>query len=410
MRNLLFSTLALLLLMTACRKEEFQQPPHGEPVPYTDTARYDLPTLLGMSGYKLFNAAWQKSTVNTRLAKEGKNMRFTIMAPDDAAMTAAGYTREVIAAATTAHLDSLVCFHIITEYIDTTALRGQLGSVRRTTMLKDAVLIESIVKPGSSVPMMEHYTYKQFLGMTADGSLLVNGKNTGKHTPLYATNGIIWPVNQLLKRPTESTLDFLRRDPRFTIFAALIQQTNDIWETEGMGYFPRTSFSGLGPTGGNEISSNAFFAPTDEAFKKAGFNSVEDLMALNARSMPYLDWDYFEMINGFVTDSLLAFHEWGRMYTPTEPAYGAGYGAPAMFFSNDLDNRIIGKFDLTTSSGGRVPPYTMPLNFGNSGGKITVQVKGSSHPGAAIEEADIMTFQGPVHVMENLILSDKVKY
>lgn len=409
-QHLLYTLLFVLTLAAACRKAEFQQPLHGEPVPYNDTARYDLKSLLGMSSHKLFNAAWQKSNLNALLAKEGNGMRFTILAPDDAAMTAAGYTSEAIAAAPASALDSMLAFHVLPEYLDTAVLRGQKGSVRRKTILHHNMLLEEAVSPGSSVPAMQPYTYKQFIALAADGGLLINGKNTGKHTPMYATNGIIWPVNQLLQRPVESVIDFLRRDPRFTIFTALIQLTNEVWEMESMGYFPRTSYNDLGLVDGLTVRSSAFFAPTDAAFQKAGFNSAADLMTLNARSMPYLDWDYFQMVNGFVTDSLLAYHNWGRMYTPTEPSYGGGTPAAAMFYSNDLDNRIIGNFELTSSGGGRVPPYPMTLDFGNSGGRITVKVKGSNRPAAAIEEADINTFQGPVHVVDNLILSDKVKY
>lgn len=410
MRSIIFCTLACWLLTVACRKEEFQQPPHGGPVPYNDTARYELKSLLGMTGHKLFYAAWQKSNLNTILAAQGAAMRYTILAPDDAAMTAAGYTNAAIAAAPVEELDSLLCFHVIPEYVDTLALRGQRGSVRRKTMLQDNTLVEYLNGVGSNVPFIKPYTYKQFLALGKDGGLLVNGRNTGKGQPMYATNGIIWPVNQLLKRPTESMLDIIRRDPRLSIFAELLQRTDEIWQTESMGYYERGNFKGLGLVNGTEVVSDGFFAPTNDAFKRAGFNSVDDLMALNSRSMPYFNWDTFEMVNGFVTDSLLAYHAWGRMYTPVG-AFGTGNRSVAMFYSNDLDNNIIGDYDLTSSNGGNLPPYPMTLEFGvSTAGQITVKVKGSNHPAASITEADINTFQGPLHLVDNLILSNKVQY
>jgi hypothetical protein len=133
-------------------------------------------------------------------------------------------------------------------------------------------------------------------------------------------------------------------------------------------------------------------------------------MVLNSRSMPYLNWDTFEMVNGFVTDSLLAYHAWGRMYTP-KGAFGTGNRSVAMFYSNDLDNSIIGNYDLTSSNGGNLPPYPMTLEFGvGTAGQITVKVKGSTHPAATVTEADINTFQGPLHLVDNLILSNKVQY
>lgn len=409
MRSLIFCTLAVLL-MVACRKEEFQQPPHGESVPYDDTARLKVTDLLANSPYKLFYTAWKESNMDTFMSKQFSNLRYTMLVPDDAAMTAAGYTSDVIASTDPKLLDTLIRFHIVTAYVDSSVIRTQAGSVRYKSLLQDAVLVEQLNATESNVTYPKPYTYKQFLALAADGALLVNGKNVGKGTRLFATNGIIWPVNQVLQRPTETVMDMMRRDPRFSIFVELEHQVDSIWKEVSMELFERIGFRSLQLMNGNSIESGGFFAPTNEAFKKAGFNSVEDLMALNARSMPYMDWDYFEIRNGFVTDSLLNYHIWGRMYAPTGP-WGSGYASPAMFWSNDLDNNIIGNYLLNGGALGSVPSYYMSLDFGTNGaGQQTVKVKGSTRPAATIGEADLNTFQGPVHAMDNLILSDKVQF
>lgn len=410
MRRMIICTLAVALLAVSCRKEEFQQVPHGEPVPYTDTARYDLTTLLGMTSHTLFNAAWKKSHLPAEMKAQGIGVRFTIFAPDDAAMKAAGFDAAAIDASTTEQLDTLLRFHIIPEQLDTLALRQQNGSVRHNTLLKDPVLMEDLNGLGSNVTYPVPYTYRHFTAMKADGSLLVNGKNAGKATPYYATNGVIWPLNQVLQRPRENVIDFLRRDPRFSIFTALYDQTDAIWKEASMEFFERYTYQRLSPYNGVTIYADGFFAPTNEAFRKAGFNSAEDLMQLNARSMPYFDWDIFEMRNGFVTDSLLAYHTWGRMYAPSGN-WGPGAISVAVFYSNDLTNSVLAGFDLNSISGGVSSPYTMPLEFGtNNTGQTTIKVKGSSHTPVPITESDINTYQGPVHVMDQLILSNKVQF
>jgi uncharacterized surface protein with fasciclin (FAS1) repeats len=252
--------------------------------------------------------------------------------------------------------------------------------------------------------------------MAADGSLMVNGKSTGPVTAMYATNGVIYHVNHIIQRPTQSIMEFLLSDSRFSIFNDLYRKTDSIWQEVGMGYISRGNSLNyftlyMDFYGDGFVPSNSFFAPTNEAFKNAGFNSVDDLMALNERSMPYFDWDYYQVVNGFVTDSLLDYHGWGRMYAPANSGETKGSPASAVFFSNDLDNSIIGNYDLSAGVYYEVDTYKMTLDYGvNAAGQRTVKVKGSSKPAAAIVEADIYTFQGPVHVVNNLILSDKVAY
>ncbi|WP_160715377.1 fasciclin domain-containing protein [Chitinophaga solisilvae] len=410
MRRIIFYTLALAGVLTACRKTEFQRPPVGVPVPYTDTATSDFNTLLAQSTQKLFYAAWQKSHIDSLLKTEGNGIRFTVLAPDDAAMTAAGFTADKIATAKVTDLDSLMLFHVIPVYIDSAILLGQQGNVRHKSLLRDRTIKEMVTRPGSAVSFPEAYTYKLYLGVAPDRSLLINGKKSGRITPIYARNGIIYPISQPLVRPGKLMIDIIDTDPRFTILSGLLKAMDSTWEAVSYGWFERQQHQALRMYPGNIVAGNAFFAPTNEAFKKAGFNSVEDLMTLNARSMPYLDEEWGEMRNGlFVTDSLLAYSSWGRMYAP-RTSIGAGSGVPAMFWSNDLNDAMLSTFALVTSGDNSVPVYLMPFGFGMNGTQITLKVKGSSHPAANIVEADIPTLQGPLHAVDNLILGDKVEF
>ncbi len=409
MRTTIFNILAVtLLLVSACRKEEFQQVPHGEPVPHTDTARHDLQTLLGMSQHKLFYAAWQKSHMNELMASKEASVRYTILAPDDAAMQAAGLDAAGIDAQTPEQLDSLLCYHVIDEKLDTLALHTQKGNVRKKSLLYHSSLMEDLNSLGSNVTYPVPYNYRLFIGMTG-GNLFVNGKNVGNAHPAYATNGVIWPVNSVFQRPVENVIDLLKRDTRFSMLAALLHQTDSIWLEVSMGYFERHYFMKLSPGQyDNLIRSEAFFAPTNEAFHNAGFNTVDDLMKLNARSMPFFDENTFQMVNGFVTDTLLNYHVWGRMWAPTG-IWGNGPESEAVFYSNELNNNILSGFALNVGDGS-VKPYMMPLDFAVTGdGKISLRPKGATHEPAVITEADINTFQGPVHVVDHLLIPQHLR-
>jgi uncharacterized surface protein with fasciclin (FAS1) repeats len=398
----------MLLFLAACRKEEFQQAPHGEPIPYTDTVRHDLQSLLGMTQNKLFYAAWQKSHMNELIASQSASVRYTILAPDDAAMQAAGLDAAGIAAQSPEQLDSLLRYHVIDEQLDTLTLRMQKGNVRRKSLLYHPSLMENINSLGSNVTTPTPYNYRLFIGMKG-GNLLVNGKIAGNAHPSYATNGLIWPVNRVLLRPSENIKDLLQRDPRFSMLAALLHQTDSIWQEVSMGAFERRYFVKLTPGQyDNVITSEAFFAPTNEAFHHAGFNTVDDLMKLNARSMPFVDWDNAIMVNGFVTDTLLNYNVWGRMWAPTG-TWGTGPESSAVFYSNELNNNVLSGFALNGTDGA-IPPYIMPLDFSVTGdGKISLRPKGSTHEPAVITEADINTFQGPVHVIDHLLIPQHLR-
>ncbi|MCK7554182.1 fasciclin domain-containing protein [Chitinophaga sedimenti] len=408
MKRLIICALALLTLAVACKKEEFQQAPYGEKVPFADTAKYDLKVLIGASAtHKLFYAAWQRSHADSVLHSRGI-AGFTVLAPDDAAMRAAGYDEAAIAGAVVTDIDSLVLFHILGVKIDSMAVAPLNMSTGMNTVLTHATLKEYLLNVGSSVPGYKPLRFRQFLSIN-NGRLFLNGKDAGNAQPLQATNGTVWPINHVTKKPKEHIIDLLARDPRFSIFYELVRRTNEEWPILSEYMYERGYFNPLYPGQYNEIGNDMFFAPTNEAFANAGFNTFDDLWALNERSMPYFDWDWFEMRNNFVSDSLLAYHMLGRYYAPSG-SWGPGRAMPAVLFGTDLKNDLLKDYAVNAREPySNIPPFIIPLDFGSEGGQVTVKVKGADKPAAKIIEADIMTYEGPVHVVDHLLLSDKVQ-
>lgn len=394
----------LLILAAACRKKEFQQPPHGEPVPYSDTARYDVSGLLQASSHRLFAAAWKRSHMDAFLAAQPSSIRYTILAADDAAMSAAGFNEAGIAASTPEALDTLLRFHVLEEQLDTLALRTQERNTRKKTLLVHGELMEMLSDVGS-IERLRPYVYKHWVGVDGQGILLVDGKPTGSRMPAFAKNGVIWPVNRVMEMPRQHTYDLLLSDPQFSMLGGILRWCDSVWLTVDPGWIPRTEMDVLKFSADGAVSAEMFLAPTNAAFAAAGFHSLQDLIDLNMRSLPYLDWDWFEIRNGFVTDSLLGYHMLGRRYAPSGP-WGQSRPAAAAFFSNDL-NPSLANFPLHITDMG-VEAYYMPLAFTNENGRITVATPGKRHT-ATVVRPDILTFQGPVHAVDELLIPENLQ-
>jgi hypothetical protein len=104
-------------------------------------------------------------------------------------------------------------------------------------------------------------------------------------------------------------------------------------------------------------------------------------------------------------------HRWGRLFEPYNNMVGKGLPMPDIFYANDLNNRLLGNYTLTTSNDGNLPVYKMPLDFGlDANGRVTVKAKESPYPAATVIEKDINTLMGPIHVVDRLIPPKDFKY
>lgn len=412
MKRTILCICALALLAVACRKEEFQQAPFGEKVPFTDTVKHDVKTLVSMSpSHRLLYAAWQKSKADSAIsAALGKTGQVTVFAPDDAAMRAAGFDEAAIAAAPSAEMDSLVLSHIVINKLDSAMTATLDGNMMAFTLLSHNRKMEQVKGVGVVSPGWKPYRIRQYISIKG-GHLMMNGKDAGTGKLVAGTNGIFWPVTRVAERPRQSLMDILRNDPRFSIYYGIIEKSDIEYEilTEYM-YSPRDTYNWLKPANPDYVQSDGIFLPTNTAFANAGFPTLDDLWRLNERSLPFFDWNTYEVIGGLVTDSLLTYHRWGRVYA-FAGAWGRGAIVPALFFSDDLRNEYVKDFDVNAIEYGGQPAFKNPLEFTNQNGQITVKVKGATtHPAVPIVEKDILTFEGPMHVVDQLILSDKVKF
>ncbi|GAA4317881.1 hypothetical protein GCM10023149_15660 [Mucilaginibacter gynuensis] len=408
----------LVLILASCTKKEFQPEVEGAPIPAEDieSIKFTVKQVLEASPYTLFKAAWKRSDMDSIINKRGVDAPLTLLVPTDAAFLADGLTLEVINNTTPAMLDSLLLYHTLSQATTPHTLSSRDDNTSVFTLLENPYLK---ARPFENVYTPDRYFYKQYMKVKGN-ELFLNGKKSGSAAITQAKNGVLWPVDHVLHKPTKSIMQVLQEDSRFSMYLEIMTKTDMLWDEAMMGVYQRPSYfqDGLIVTDNPysisyAISFTSVFVPTNEAFRAAGFNSVDDLMALNNRNpLPYFDWDTFEAVGtGYATDTLLTMHRWGRLFKQQD-AFGYGKDNPDAFYSNDLNNTLLANYALSSSGyTGTIPILYVPLDFGaDGGGRVTVKVKGSEKEAATVIEADINTLMGPVHVVNRLMPPKGFKY
>lgn len=408
----LWLALVIMLIAVACRRAELMPAPEGAKVPY-ETVNSTLQEVLKRPEYTLFNKAWNKSNMNAVLAEWTKTAQFTLLVPDDAAMRKAGLDAAGIDGTAKEQLDSLLMYHTLIGRMDLAAMQTLVGNVQWSTLLLNPLFTEMVTTHGSAVTKESIYRYQQYLGFTPEGQLLVNGMKAGKPAPIITKDGILWQVDRVLKPARKNILQTLAADGRFTLYLEALRLADSVYESIPEIYpysiaefwFAKTrlnttyasmdwgcdcvvlEFGKLGNGGRMSI-----FAPTDDAFRRAGLRTPDDLRVLNNRFKPYRDENY-SMVGHGPLDSLLSLHTWGA-----QRGMVSGF-MPTVFYSNDFIPAIIGQYIPDDGTA------FMPLRFSkDANGRVQLQVKGSTTEKATIIDADIESIQGPIHVVDRLLI------
>lgn len=406
----------LMLLMASCRKDEFIPVPEGEIVP-SEEATANLKEVLNATSYTLFKAAWARSTMEAKLKTYGERTKFTLFVPTDAAFLADGMTLEKINTTSPEVLDELLMYHTIASGVNPRDLVARLDNTIEKSILPNPALRTKPISPfnsGGSDP----YFYRQYLKVE-QGHLYINGKDAGNVQPISAKNGILWPVNRLLHKPTKTMLQALQDDGRFGIYLDVMQRCSDLYVEITEYNLERPWTPGLvvdetqGPPYVNIVFSS-LLAPTDAAFHAAGFADADAVMEFNQkRGLPYVDWDLGEVVGMFASDYLLTLHRWSDLIYPKSANYSFGGRANSTcFYSNDLNNDLLENYMLRDGQyDGTLPVMTMPLEFGKTAnGAVTIKAKGSTHTPATIIDGDINTLMGPIHAVDHLIPTADFKF
>jgi len=282
----------------------------------------DVRAVLAASPCHLFSQAF------SRLQLDSSYGIYTIFAPTDSVMQAAGLTTSVIAALSTDSLYKIVAYHTVYGAYSDSMLANSPSTLQVPTVRVDVFYGPAANSNNLVAQTVQQSLYVWKAGSPAEpqGVLYVNGKaaNNGE-PPLKARNGWIYPVNHLFTAATNNLWKVLLSKPELSFYTAAIRMVDSFYKAS----FFAPPFASLGydtvnfslVAYGNMVTQPAgitVFAPTNTAFANAGFNTLNDLRNLVLRTRPsqfyqtsYQPYGYVYTYSGM--DSVLKEH---YLYSP----------------------------------------------------------------------------------------------
>lgn len=249
--------------------------------------------------------------------------QITVFAPNNDAFKASGYADEAaINAIAPETLKQILQYHVINDKVDYPAFPTGVSTIYQTQL------------PNGKV-----YVYK-----TSGGVVTVNNATVTKPNQV-AVNTVIHIINRVLVPNTLNAVDYAKGNTNLSFFAAAVARAGSAVQTT----LSQASQSGL-----------TVFAPTNDAFKAAGY---ADIAAINNAEAAKLA-------------TILTYHVLPSSIT--SPAF--------------TDNS-----ELTTAQGGKV-------NVKVSGGKVTVTGKGNGTSASNITQSDIPLTNGIMHIIDRVLL------
>jgi len=316
MNNLLLARLTKSLLlvpifgitMVSCKKDSVTVPAG----PGTITAQVSAAPNL-----TLLKSAVVKAGLAPTLDGPGP---FTVFAPTDDAFAASGITSTVINSLSAEKLKAILLYHTL-----------------------GAKVVAMDVPAGPNAKVVTAGGDSVFVTKNANG-VFVNGINVVT-ADIAASNGVIHTISKVLLPPAGNIVEIASADTTFSFLVAAVVKAST-GSTNVAAILSGTSILTV-------------FAPTNNAFRAAGFATIDAVKAANANTLT----------------AILTYHV-----------------IPGRIFSSDLTNGA----QPTTANGGKV-------TIGLSGSSATV--KGNANGSASnIIGANIMARNGVIHVIDQVLL------
>lgn len=263
---LLLLTVVVLIFLSACDKRE-------QNILFPPGISKDLVETAQAEGLNTFVAAMKASGIDKELDYLGQ---YTILAPNDAAFTAAGITAANVGSIPAATLRAVLRNHMISGRVPSANLLP--GPNATYTSIQRDFLCTST-----------------YLGAT--GGSFFNGKRVVK-VDILANNGIIHVINGVLLPPAGNLQTTLAANPNLSFLAAAIER------------------AGLTATLNGTSTLLTIFAPTNAAFQAAGF---ADIAAINAAAPATLQniLTYHVLTSAGLTNTVITspFNRSGRAFS-----------------------------------------------------------------------------------------------
>lgn len=295
------------LLIISCKKDEDTTEPQSSNIKDEIATRADL---------TLLNLSLQKANLTSKFDSAGS---FTIFAPTNDAFAASKIDANLIGSLTSDQVRNIVLYHTFnSKYLETDIPSGPNAKI--TTELGDSVFV---TKNSSGV--------------------YLNGVKV-QTTNLVLSNGVLQTISKVLIPPVGNLVQSVVADTTFSYLAAAVVRASE----GGVNVAAVLSNGGI----------YTVFAPTNQAFRDAGFATVNDINAADAN----------------VLASILTYHVLG-----------------GRVFSSDLTE---GAMPITLEGGA----LTVSLVNGAT-------VKGTGNATASnIIGTNIMASNGVIHVIDKVLL------
>ena len=296
------------ITMVSCKKDPVTTPA----TPITILAK-----VIAAPDLTLLESAVVKAGLGPTLDGPGP---YTVFAPTDDAFIASGITSTVITSLSAEKLKDILLYHTL-----------------------GAKVLAMDVPAGPNAEVVTAGGGKVFVTKNANG-VFVNGTNVVT-ADIAASNGVIHTISKVLLPPAGNIVEVASADTTFSFLVAAVVKAST----------GSTNVAGI--LSGNSILT--VFAPTNNAFRAAGFATIDAVKAADANTLT----------------AILTYHV-----------------IPGRIFSSDLTNGA----QPATANGGKV---TIAL----SGSGATV--KGNKNTSASnIIGANVMATNGVIHVVDQVLL------
>lgn len=383
--------LLLLLAFAACRKQDIEPEPVGEPVPHESGPGKTWQQQLTASSYTRFHEAWQRSGMDQKVKQDGAGFH-TLIVPTDKAFDEAGWTLEKIKTTEAAVLDELLSYYIMSSRLLPENITAVKGSTPAATLSSRSF--------ADRENWYKNYVDFQFLAKSGD-SLVVNGNALGKWgQELEGTNGVIYPIDHLIAKPQQSMWEYLQSQPRFSLYVTALLVSDSLYQSVWMNsVLPLLKSS-------SSLVQFTLFAPNNDAFIKNGFHNADDILQHCLRSWPLPPPDYDENMYWqqpvIAMDSILL--ACGPEISNAAQLSGIEARVGPVFFSNDLTLNATKLSGLKLFEGQPYnnPPTRISLSFINNNGQPGVRRIGTNYPYTSLKSRDVRVINGVIHEVGDL--------
>lgn len=396
------------LLAGSCTKTE--DPPRriGQELPYNGATKTLVQLLDSMPDATLYKAMYQRSDLPhymDSLNNGNPTLPYTLFVPTDKALTAAGYTKDVIASTPVAQLDTLVRYLALSGNYSV-APGVTAGTTCYPLMDEDPNMIRSI--PDQPV----NYSYVLGVGFEGNTLFLNGSKASSQASPVAAVNGSIYRIDTLIQKPFYEMYQVVSSDTSLSLFLAGMRLNDSIYQERSILGFPGyyvnyNDTAGLQLASANRSGGAPFsivLAPTNDAFRKAGLGSVDAIRAfVNQSVVASPDYNYTYLQTNL--DSIFQYH---LLYF--NGIIGLGYN------SYTAAGTYVYTYDMLQNPALVQRVYTIPystdtyylnyVTFGNKGGQVVVHRADNPSARAAtiVAPSDVTTLNGVLHRVDNLLL------